>query len=278
MNPDSLAISGATALLLNRNQKTTLKGNPSRTNKLPKIPNQTTTTTTAKKKITNKTLTKSSLPKVSQLSVAIAKPLTISEQALQSLSVPAKNDNSCGEVMIRFNHYRKTFPIHNGVLKWEDVDNEYAISFAYHGKYHRRLLYIPPEYCNENFYKEIALLQAQQHQSPDLKHSLQYAIHDEEYQYFINLKNEEVYMLQIQEAEEGIIPVTSSNNNINKSGTLRATELASLSQCNNNTTVASKLITEELKGLAVKNQLQSHEAKDLLERRELEDILYGKSS
>ena len=48
----------------------------------------------------------------------------------------------CGLVRIRFNHYNKSFPIHNSILLWADVDNEYCISFVYRGNFQRNLLFI----------------------------------------------------------------------------------------------------------------------------------------
>lgn len=55
---------------------------------------------------------------------------------------PAPSDaitpaDATGEVVVRYNHYNKSFPIVAGVLKWEDVDEEYALSFVFKGNFQR---------------------------------------------------------------------------------------------------------------------------------------------
>lgn len=68
-------------------------------------------------------------------------PVTNRGRALHLLSLPAQVEGGkCGHVRIRFNHYNKSFPIFNSVLKWEDVDNEYSFSFVYKGNYRRDLI------------------------------------------------------------------------------------------------------------------------------------------
>ena len=36
-----------------------------------------------------------------------------------------------GDAIIRYNHYKKPFQISDGVLKWEDIDEQYCFSFAF---------------------------------------------------------------------------------------------------------------------------------------------------
>ena len=36
-----------------------------------------------------------------------------------------------GDAIIRYNHYKKPFPVVDGVLKWEDIDEEYCFSFVF---------------------------------------------------------------------------------------------------------------------------------------------------
>ena len=52
------------------------------------------------------------------------------------------NNTPTGKCTIRFNHYKKKFPVFNGVVKWEDVDEEYAFSYVYKGDYRRELIHI----------------------------------------------------------------------------------------------------------------------------------------
>lgn len=282
----SLSISGATASLQNRNQKKAGNGKQPSASKLPAIPStQGAINREQKTAVGGKATKKSSLPTVKAKLIAAPKSLSILQIAQERLAAPAEKNDSCGEVMVRFNHYRKKFPIYNGVLKWEDVDNEYAISFAYAGSYRRELLCLPAEAINENYYKEIALLRAQQHQSntPNTANPIICAIHDDEYKYFINMKTNEVYMLQVQEDESHSSAAENSQNR----AALQASQLSSLSRganlvpsnskekCSMAPNNQFKLITEELKGLAVKNQLDTATAKDLLERRDLEDVLFS---
>ena len=37
-------------------------------------------------------------------------------------------------IKLRYNHYNQSFPCTDGVLKWEDVDDAYAISFVFQVK------------------------------------------------------------------------------------------------------------------------------------------------
>lgn len=40
-----------------------------------------------------------------------------------------------GEVVVRYNHYAKAFPVVAGVLDWREVDAEYALSFVFKGAF-----------------------------------------------------------------------------------------------------------------------------------------------
>lgn len=46
---------------------------------------------------------------------------------------PPEPELPSGEVMVRYNHYTKKFPMVKGVVKFEDVDAQYAISFVFTG-------------------------------------------------------------------------------------------------------------------------------------------------
>ena len=73
--------------------------------------------------------------------------------------------------MYSFNHYKKKFPIINGVLKWSDIDDEYCLSFVYKG----------------NFRRELCRVIDTDFTTSDIK----YELRDEKGNYFINLNKEE---------------------------------------------------------------------------------------
>ena len=58
---------------------------------------------------------------------------TVRQQALRLLSLPPLPDQ-CGKGTVKFNHYNKAFPIHNSVMQWVDVDEEYSFSFVFKGE------------------------------------------------------------------------------------------------------------------------------------------------
>jgi hypothetical protein len=47
------------------------------------------------------------------------------------ISTDAVAVKDSGDVMIRFNHYKKTFPVVNGIIESSLIDAEYYITFAY---------------------------------------------------------------------------------------------------------------------------------------------------
>ena len=63
---------------------------------------------------------------------------TIREKALEQLALEAEPQRS-GQVCCRWNHYRKCFSAHNGVVKFSDIDAEYSFSFVYRGNFTRKL-------------------------------------------------------------------------------------------------------------------------------------------
>lgn len=42
--------------------------------------------------------------------------------------------------MVKYSHYNKEFATVNGEMKWTDIDEEYAISFVFEGKFGKHLL------------------------------------------------------------------------------------------------------------------------------------------
>ena len=68
------------------------------------------------------------------------KPQSLTQQYLKRLN-DEKNELCSGNVNIKFNHYNKTFPVHNNILKWCDIDEEYSVSYVYKGEYIREIYY-----------------------------------------------------------------------------------------------------------------------------------------
>jgi len=163
---------------------------------------------------------------------------TVREVALSSLESKTGN---VGKVSIKFNHYNKSFPIFNGVLKWEDVDNEYAFSFVYKGKYFRKISDISSG----------MMIQA-----------------DADGDYFINLVDGQALIVQVEEGEEGIgaegIRLKEGPLNLATSG------LDDVKRANKQV----DNLTKELLNMDVSN-LQSDEAKRIREERDIEDILFS---
>ncbi|KAJ1623213.1 hypothetical protein T492DRAFT_1056657 [Pavlovales sp. CCMP2436] len=62
--------------------------------------------------------------------------------SLAPVAAPAPDPGAgqTGEVMVRYNHYKKTFPITEGVLDWNAVDDEYALSFVFKGAFGRAMV------------------------------------------------------------------------------------------------------------------------------------------
>ena len=64
--------------------------------------------------------------------------LSVRETAERLLALPAESASS-GSAVVRWNHYRKAFRVHNGVIRFADIDEEYSFSFVYRGAFGRRL-------------------------------------------------------------------------------------------------------------------------------------------
>jgi hypothetical protein len=181
------------------------------------------------------------------------KEKTVKEIAEERLFAPDQYNQE--KVTIRFNHYKKEFQMHNRVLKWTDVDEEYAISFVYRGNYVRRI-----------YHEDINDIT-----TTNIDRCRHYQKSDENYflldSFTSNLKE---YWLELIEDEsagcgiEGLVlrkgPILA-NNDFEKSG----------HQSGN---FAVNDITNQLKSMDVKD-LHSDEARRLREARDIEDILYS---
>jgi hypothetical protein len=212
--------------------KNTDRNNPSRDKgKQPKEATKKQTTATSTVKLTP--------------SVAVTK--SVIEIAKERLVLPAGHTGSTGSVKVKFNHYNKSFPLHNGVVKWSDIDEEYAISFVYRGNFGRNLQIVSD---------------AGEHQ---------YATSDDGNNYFIDLVDKAELRLEVTEDPHAGIGAEGLRLN---NGPLKATELATQASAVKSTTRAMDTITAELKTMAPTDLNNAH-AKDLLERRDLEDLLYS---
>ena len=49
------------------------------------------------------------------------------------------SEDVVGAARVHFSHYRKEFPVRDGVVRWADIDEEYCISFVYRGEFARAL-------------------------------------------------------------------------------------------------------------------------------------------
>jgi len=193
-----------------------------------------------------------SLPNIKTINI---KTLTLLEMALNLLSITDKYSGA-EDVKIRFNHYNKKIRLHNRVLRWKDVDEEYCISFVYKGNYQRNI-YI---------------------KSTESSEGKVYAKRDEEGKYFIEMDPNLEYFLEVIEdpvagvGAEGlrlnsgpIKPLSVINQKVNLSGSLEKV-------VSGNRAVDD--ITNQLKSMA-SGHLNSFEANELKERRDIEDILFS---
>jgi len=180
----------------------------------------------------------------------IIKEESIKEKALRLLN---EMNGKIGSVTIRFNHYNKSFPIYNTVLKWDDVDDEYSFSFVYKGQYSRDLIFNVVENCGIS-------LEEYKRNSNNL------VLRDDDGKLFIGLVDGEQYYAYIVEGVEGI----GAEGLRISSEPLKAVKDVSFKS--GNTQV--NLITNELKAMNIKD-LHSDEARRLKEARDLEDVLFS---
>ena len=189
------------------------------------------------------------------LKVETQKKLTITEEAEKLLSEEENKElNGTGHVKVRFNHYNKAFPIHNGVLQWTHVDEEYCISFVFKGNYTRELK------------QELSV------EGRNIEVSESNAKRDESGKYFLgltaNATDPITYRLMIEEDPEAGVGAEGLRI---RAGPLSFEKEEKCIQSGNN---AVNDITQSLLSMKT-SDLHSQEANDLRERRDLEDILYS---
>jgi hypothetical protein len=272
-------ISGRGKQLLSRPVgKNTTKMKPDRNRnkaiRLPSIisPKKSTKTivnsTIPRKKVDTETPLINIEPSVRQMSV-----VEEAEKLLAEVEDPALQGT--GFVTIRFNHYNKPFPIHNGVLKWSCVDEEYCISFVYRGNFRRDLkqelsgdhrnVRVSETACrrDENGIYFLGLVTtnaktAIDSTSSDLPVRVTYRL-DLEEDPVAGVGAEGLRLRQGPIVQTAVLLTSSSSNN---NGQLQSGNKA----VNDITTSLLKMKTSEL---------NSQEANDLRERRDLEDILFS---
>jgi len=185
-----------------------------------------------------------SAPAPAPLPAAVA-PQTLRETALKLLALPADPARS-GEAVIRFNHYRKSFPVWNGVVKFEDIDAQYSFSFVYRGDYKRTLRLDGGEVA------ETPGLAA----DPD---------------YFLDVKPSFAYRIDIEEDPQAGIGAEGLRLREGPYSASNALETAP----KQSRQVA--LLTSQLLSMDVKD-LHTAEAKAIKEARDIEDVLYSSVS
>eukprot|EP00304_Pavlova_gyrans_P002948 CAMPEP_0206060262 /NCGR_PEP_ID=MMETSP1466-20131121/50771_1 /ASSEMBLY_ACC=CAM_ASM_001126 /TAXON_ID=44452 /ORGANISM="Pavlova gyrans, Strain CCMP608" /LENGTH=267 /DNA_ID=CAMNT_0053435601 /DNA_START=34 /DNA_END=837 /DNA_ORIENTATION=- len=86
-------------------------------------------------------------PRVAEATLPLIDALTLSGEAPAAPAAEPEvpKVGNTGEAMVRYNHYRKMFPITDGILKWADVDDEYCISFVFKGAFGRRVVHAQTE-------------------------------------------------------------------------------------------------------------------------------------
>jgi len=215
--------------------------------------------------------------------LAIEKVPTILEQAHAELEAPSRPETS-GTCIVAFNHYRKKFPVYNGVLKWADVDAEYSFSYVYKGAYVRNLLLItdPDILGRETASTSSTSASVQSSCSSDSAAagdprppSPAYALKDEAGDLFVNLLPGKHYLAVVEESAEGI---GAAGLRLNRGPLLAARQDAAHAHAHahapraGNAAVAG--ITQELLSMNVKD-LHSEHAQRLREARDLEDVLFS---
>jgi hypothetical protein len=188
--------------------------------------------------------------KSNKKATVLPKPQTLTERAVEYLSLPPDDKLGNGSLPVRFNHYNKSFPVYNSVMKWSDVDDEYACSFVYRGAY-RRDMYIDADDLQYEHRKMVT--------------------RDAAGDYFFfdaaALAATANFKLELEEGEAGVGaqglrlrdgPLSCGDGNALRSGNRQV-----------------DLLTQDLKGFHAGGNLNSEEARLAMEARDVEDILFS---
>ena len=203
----------------------------------------------------------SSSPPLSSVASSCPPPAPPQTSITSSAADSNPNPIQEGLVTIKYNHYNDKFPIKNGILRFQDIDDKYCFSYAFtEGKYELHL------YANQ---KDLGI--------PE--HRLK---EDQIAKVFHNCIDGAVYFVQVEEDEEEYEKARQSYTQ-NPIKIISMAEANALTYGGKNISTgndlsrpnqASKRITEELKGMKA-DELKGERYKQLLEARELEDCLYS---
>ena len=175
-------------------------------------------------------------------------PPSVRDEALALLALPA-NPATSGMVVIRWNHYRKPFVVHNGVVKFAAIDEEYCFSFVYRGNFSRRLRL---DVGNGDDEDELFL--------PG----------DDAMEFFCKVDPKLAYRIVVE--EDPVAGVGAEGLRL-RDGPLIAAAAAAATDAAPKQSRAVQLITQDLLAMNV-NDLHSAEAKALREARDVEDVLF----
>lgn len=149
--------------------------------------------------------------------------------------VPEVKEPVVGESIIRYNHYKKPFKHVDGCIKWEDIDEQYAFSFAFKGEYNLKL---------------------RKEKEPDLYLRC-------ENKCFYDLEVGQIYLIEVEEDDVAESKIQKTTYKAVKTETKKKTTGADLL-----TQDLKNMTTEELTA-------QGSKYKEALEARELEEMFAG---
>ena len=187
--------------------------------------------------------------------IAPSKSKSIKEMAEERLQT-ADQYNNQEKVIVRFNHYRKEFPLHNRVLRWCDVDEEYAMSYVYKGNYTRRLFKKKGPDERDSVDGDTI-----QYEKSDGQYFLLDTFSSDNKEYWLEVIEDEIAGCGIEGLTIREGPIIASRGLLDQGSDVKSGNFA------------VNEITKQLKSMDV-TALHNDEAKRLREARDIEDILY----
>ena len=227
--------------------------------KLPVIQKSTRTrakTGAAVPRQVRKSPTKQSVKQIAKKKV---QEVSVKEIAERELTAPRRDEQS-GNVHLRYNHYNKPFSVHNGVIKWEEVDEEYSFSFIFAGRYLREMYLIPSP---DPFGRSNGIHGVIDETKPILR--------DKEGKYFIEMVPGNHYMIKVTEDAEAGLQETGLR--VTDKPLVAAEREEDGKKCQSGNQAVND-ITNELLKMNV-NDLNGAEARALREQRDIEDVLFS---
>ncbi|TNV76308.1 hypothetical protein FGO68_gene14561 [Halteria grandinella] len=144
------------------------------------------------------------------------------------------------EVMVKYNHYKGMFPVLDGVLREDSIDEEYCLSFVFKGNY---------------------ALQIREEKDPERKYLAKAENGDKAW---VNVQEGKVYVLEVDEDAE--VEAERRKN-------AKPIEFYKPEQPKQNARING--LTAQLKGMSIDELKEKGDKyKELIEARDLEDILY----